>query len=258
MEDFMAWYNKGLALAKLGKYEEAIECFDKAIELNPNFAPAWNNKGVALAKLGKYEEAIKCYDKALEIDPNYYYAWNNKGVALAKLGRYEEAIKCYEKAIQINPNYVDAWYNLGLALSKLGRYEEAIKCFDKVLKLKPDYQSAKETKEIVEKKIKQIKDIELNIDKNNFKVNRWTKVTLTIKNISENKISNITIKLLGEEFKGKKLPKISNLEKEESKSYIIYIKPMELGELPLDFYIEYEINGEKASKIYSIDVIVEE
>ena len=39
-------------------------------------------KVLALYNLGKYEEAIKCYDKAIEIDPNYADAWNNKGLAL--------------------------------------------------------------------------------------------------------------------------------------------------------------------------------
>ena len=43
---------------------------------------AWNNKGVALAKLNKSDEAIKAYDKAIEINPHNSNAWNNKGVAL--------------------------------------------------------------------------------------------------------------------------------------------------------------------------------
>ncbi len=43
---------------------------------------AWNNKGIALKDLGKYEEAIQAYDKAIEIKPDYHLAWNNKGIAL--------------------------------------------------------------------------------------------------------------------------------------------------------------------------------
>jgi tetratricopeptide (TPR) repeat protein len=64
-------------------------------------------KGVALLNLGNYEEAIKCYDKAIEIEPNNAEAWNNKGIVLGRLSKYEEAIACYDKAIEIEPDYAD-------------------------------------------------------------------------------------------------------------------------------------------------------
>ena len=54
-----------------------------------------NNKGLALNNLGKYEEAIEWYDKALKIDPNDVNALNNKGKALYNLGKYQEAIEWY-------------------------------------------------------------------------------------------------------------------------------------------------------------------
>ena len=46
--DSKAWYNKGLALDNLNKYDEAIKAFDKAIEINPKYSAAWDNKGVFL------------------------------------------------------------------------------------------------------------------------------------------------------------------------------------------------------------------
>ena len=98
---------KGVALDKLGKYEESI---------------TWHNKGAALGILGKYEKSIKCYDKALEIDPNDVFAITNKGDALDNLGRYEEAITCYDKALEIKPNYGNAINNKGVALDNLDRY----------------------------------------------------------------------------------------------------------------------------------------
>ena len=49
---------------------------------------AWNNKGYALAELGQHEEAIECYDKVIRIDPEDYDAWHNKGTALAELGQH--------------------------------------------------------------------------------------------------------------------------------------------------------------------------
>ena len=76
-----ALYNKGTSLAKLGKYEEAIVYFDKALEINPDNVEALNNTGVALAKLGKYKEAIECYDKALKLAPGDSDILKNRALA---------------------------------------------------------------------------------------------------------------------------------------------------------------------------------
>jgi tetratricopeptide (TPR) repeat protein len=80
------------------------------LEIDPKYAYAWSNKGLALQNLGKYEEAIRCYDEALEINPKYAYAWNNKGDALNGLGKFQEAKHCYDKAFEVDPKTVNAWY----------------------------------------------------------------------------------------------------------------------------------------------------
>ena len=99
----LAWINKGKALYELGRPEEAIECFDKAIELDPKDVGVWNNKGIVLDDLGKHEEAIECYDKVIELDPENVIAWDNKGFTLRKLGKHEESLKCYNKAAELGP-----------------------------------------------------------------------------------------------------------------------------------------------------------
>jgi len=48
----------------LGRYEESIQAYEKAIEINPNSAAAWYNKGFSLDKLGRHDEASVCYNKA--------------------------------------------------------------------------------------------------------------------------------------------------------------------------------------------------
>ena len=99
-----------------GKYNESIQAFDKAIELDPKHAYPWYNKGNALNNLGKYNEAVLAYNKAIEINPQYADAWNNKGDALYNLGKYNETIKALDRAIQLDPKYTPAWIGKGATL----------------------------------------------------------------------------------------------------------------------------------------------
>ncbi len=136
------WNNKGIALYELNRSDEAMKAYDKAIEINPNNSDAWYNKGLVLYKLNKQYEAMKAYDKVIEIDPQYSKAWNDEGVVLYNLNKSYEAIKAYDKAIGINPRYSKAWNNKGLALNNLNKYDEAIKAYDKANQINPHYSDA--------------------------------------------------------------------------------------------------------------------
>lgn len=140
--DGIEWSNKGASLAKLGSYEDALACCDRAIDLNPHYVEAWNNKGVTLGLFGRSEEAVACYDRALELNPRYDGAWNNKGGVLTQLGRSEEAVVCCDRAIELNPHNVEAWYNKGNALNALGRSKEAVLCCDRAIELNPRSEAA--------------------------------------------------------------------------------------------------------------------
>ena len=64
-------------------------------------------KAIVLSKLNRYEDAIKCCDKILEIDGNNAEAWYNKGCFKARLGDSDAALKCLEKAVEIDERYVE-------------------------------------------------------------------------------------------------------------------------------------------------------
>lgn len=80
-----------------------MKCSDKAIELNSKNITTWINKGVALGKLNKNEEAIHCFKKALKLNPKFKEittsAYINKEIILEKMNKYEKALECYNKVL---------------------------------------------------------------------------------------------------------------------------------------------------------------
>jgi serine/threonine protein kinase len=133
------WNNKGSNLEILGRHEEALRCFEKALELDPRLAAGWTNKGNSLHSLGRFEEAVRCLDQALELAPRDAGVWSNKGGSLISLGRFEEAIRCFDQALALDPRDTAAWMNKGGSLHRLHRYEDALRCYDQALELDPLY-----------------------------------------------------------------------------------------------------------------------
>jgi tetratricopeptide (TPR) repeat protein len=131
-----AWYSKGLACSKLKKYKEAVEAYDGAIAIDPKYTDAWYGKGWALGALKKYNEAIEAYDKSIELDFNYWDVWYSKGLVLSSLKKYQESIDCFSRAIEINPNWNEAWYEKGRSLESLGKRNIASKFFEKARELR--------------------------------------------------------------------------------------------------------------------------
>ena len=132
----------GAVNAGLGRLEQAVASYTKALQIKPDYAEAHNNLGTALSVLGKPGEAVASYDKALQIKSDYAEAHNNLGNALKALGKPEEAVASYNKALQIKPDFADAHNNLGNALNDLGKPEEAIDSYNKALQIKPGHAEA--------------------------------------------------------------------------------------------------------------------
>lgn len=91
------------------RHAEALECSDNALALSPKFCLAYINRGIALKNLGRFDEAIACYDKVInEINPNSKKAWYNKAVALFNKGEIGKVKECVDRALQIAPYYQPA------------------------------------------------------------------------------------------------------------------------------------------------------
>jgi tetratricopeptide (TPR) repeat protein len=135
----MAHYNLGVVFDRLDRVDEAIEHYQWALRLQPDYAEAHSNLATALVMSGDTREAIAHYEQAVRIQPDYAMAHNNFGNALASLGKSNEAIEQYHAALSLYPDYAHAHYNLAAFLARLGRTDEAIEHYREALRLQPDY-----------------------------------------------------------------------------------------------------------------------
>jgi len=132
----------GLVLKEQGKFDNAIEAYRKAIDLNPNYAVACNNMGVVLQEQGKLDNAIEAYKKALFLNPNYGEVYSNIGLVLKDQGKLDEAIEAYQKALLLKPDYAEAYSNMGNTLLDQGKLDQAIENYKKSIALNPDFAGA--------------------------------------------------------------------------------------------------------------------
>ena len=137
-----AFRTRGEDQTALGREQNALANYDKAIELDPKSLPAYVNRGIAKSKLGRHEDALADYDRAIEIDPNDASAYVNRGNAKSELDRHEDALADYDRAIEIDPNHANAYFNRGNAKSELGRHEDALADYDKAIQLEPNLATA--------------------------------------------------------------------------------------------------------------------
>ena len=137
-----AHLNRGKAFDQMGRVDDAIVEYQKALRIRPDYADAQNNLGNALHLKGRTDEAISHYQQALDAKPDNAEAHNNLGNALLETGRPDEAISQYQLALQIAPAFAEAHNNLAAALEQKGRTDQAILQYREALQIKPDYAEA--------------------------------------------------------------------------------------------------------------------
>jgi protein O-mannosyl-transferase len=120
-------------LLKHERVDEAIEHFDKALELDPGDAKAQNNLGLALVKLGRLDEAEPHYRKAVELNPRYFKAYENLGAVYLQTKRFDAAIASLKAAIEIQPSEAKALNDLGVAFMQSGRAAEGLDAFQRAV-----------------------------------------------------------------------------------------------------------------------------
>ncbi len=116
-----AYFNLGAELARLKRYEEAIEQYRESLKILPDDAVAHSNLGFALARLGRWDEVAAEYEAALKIQPRNVELLSDLGNALARQGRLDEAIDRYRRALAIEPGRTESTSRTSTSCSRFGR-----------------------------------------------------------------------------------------------------------------------------------------
>ncbi len=129
-------------MKRLGRGDEAADCFRRAVALRPTLAEAHNNLGVLAFGRGDIEAAIVSYRRAVELAPGGADGWYNLAIASRASGEIDRAIDSCRAAIARSPRWPEAHNNLGIWLTETGRAQEAIAAFDAALEMRADYAEA--------------------------------------------------------------------------------------------------------------------
>ena len=212
---FKVFLNKGLILEKMEQHAESLECFDKAINLNPKivvellefsekilkinskFLKPWLNKALIYFKLEKYDESLEFITNAIKINPNSAISWFYQGMILDKMRIYNKSLESYNKSINLDPNFAEAWLNKGSVFEIFKNYQESLNCFDRAISLSPKFGEALVGKALVQLKIGDYKNGWLNLN------GRWF-----YKN--------------AEPYRYPKIPELKNLENISKKNILIW------------------------------------
>jgi tetratricopeptide (TPR) repeat protein len=138
----IALYKQGDTFYNLKSYDRALQAYEKALKIRPEYAEAWIGKGNVQQASSQFKEALNSYEKAIQIQPKSWQAWVGRAQVLDKLGKSQEAIETYKGAIQIDKNAKEAWQGLAQIQMKLKQYPEAISSWERLLKIESDNPSA--------------------------------------------------------------------------------------------------------------------
>ena len=135
-------YGRGKALQDTARPADAIASYDRAIDLMPDFAEAHCNRGTVLQAIGHHQAAIASFDRALALRPDDAGAYYNRGNAHREIDRAEQAIADYDQAIALRPSNAEAHSNRGIALHRINRHAEAVASFDQAIAINRDFAQA--------------------------------------------------------------------------------------------------------------------
>lgn len=142
-----AYLLRGNALNYLQQYEQSIDSYKAALNIDPNYEEANNNLAITYRDAGRYygeqkqdvSKAIQYLTEAYKMTPNDFQVVRLLGVAYGQTTDKQKSLQFFTKATQIEPNNAGAWYDLGTAYHFLGNEEKRIEYHNKALTINPNY-----------------------------------------------------------------------------------------------------------------------
>jgi len=135
--DPRALNNLGQVLVRLGRAQDAVSYFDRAVQLEPDSWPYQFNRARAYAQLQQWAPAIAGYQRASQLFPTDYATQYNLAKALQASGNLNSAVTAYEKAIALAPGQPDFQLSYGQALEAAARRQDAAAAYRRYLELEP-------------------------------------------------------------------------------------------------------------------------
>jgi tetratricopeptide (TPR) repeat protein len=132
---------RGIAKFYKQEFDNSIDDYDRALNLNKNYHYALKSRAFTLKYLGKIEEAIVDLNNAIRIQPKGEY-YDDLAEIYSQLGENKTALYLHQKAIDMSPNEARLWYNFGVNLHESGNLKEALEKYNKAIELWPEYDDA--------------------------------------------------------------------------------------------------------------------
>lgn len=121
-----AYYNIGIALTKMKKYEEAIRYFEESLKINSYHKESQMNLGNCYGELKDFEKAISSFLKVISYAPDYPMVYNNLGDVYNRTGEKKLAIFYFKKTITLDSTNVHGHYNLGVECFHKRNYKQSL------------------------------------------------------------------------------------------------------------------------------------
>ncbi len=154
MSDYKTLLDDGIFDIRNGRFEDAVQKINQSIELKRDWEISYFYRAAAFQALGKFNDALLDYTKAIQLNPRMTDAYYNR--AYINLTRKDiknpdlpKTVEDLNKALELDPKFIDALYAMAAAQKKLRNYHAALEYLEKLIQLEPDAVNAKALKKLI-------------------------------------------------------------------------------------------------------------